>query len=47
MVVMFALFLAGGLSTAGRKYFPDGKTWELAGVGTKRDHKFESLEGLG
>ena len=30
-----------------RKYFPDGKTWELAGVGTKRDHKFELLEGLG
>ena len=22
---MFALFLAGGLSTAGREYFPDGK----------------------
>lgn len=44
---MFALFLAGGLSAAGREYFPDGKTWELTGVGTKRDHKVELLEGLG
>lgn len=46
MVFIFALVLAGGLPTAGREHFPDGKTWELAGVGTKSDHKVEMLEGL-